>query len=89
MEGEVYDEHLFRPLRESVAAICKDLGLKPDWSRWDDELGFPPETRRTDHDFTSIWAKWPSGAKGRREYALADRQIAAARSDPPRPSRRE
>jgi hypothetical protein len=103
MEGEVYDEHLFRPLRESVAAICQDLGLKPDWSRWDDEVGFPLETRRTDHDFTSIWAKWPSGAKLRREYDLADRQIAVTRKaaelrpaldaaaprHPPRPSPRE
>jgi hypothetical protein len=103
MEGEVYDEHLFRPLRESVEAICKDLGLKPDWSRWDDEAGFPPETRRTDHDFTSIWAKWPSGAKGRREYRVEEDQIAAIRAGaarqpglgggaprgPPRPDRRE
>ena len=71
MESEVYDEFLFRPFRESVAAICQDLGLKPDWRRWDDELGFPAETRRTDHDFTGDWATWPSGAKARRMWYAA------------------
>jgi hypothetical protein len=76
MESEAYDEFLFRPFRESVAAICQDLGLKPDWRRWDDELGFPPETRRTDHNFTSDWATWPSGAQARRMwYAATPRPI--------------
>ena len=82
MESEVYDEFLFRPFRDSVAAICKDLGLKPDWRRWDDELGFPPETRRTDHKFTRQWATWPSGAQARRMWYAAEAAAGRARSPP-------
>jgi len=33
-EGERYDAFVHRPLKETVAAICDDLGLTPDWSRW-------------------------------------------------------
>jgi hypothetical protein len=88
VEGETYDELLFRPFRASVEAICRDLGLHPDWSRWDDEVGFPPETRRTDHDFTSIWVRWPSGAKLRRDYNAQTRERDPERP-PPRPNRRE
>lgn len=29
------------PLKDAVAAICADLGLKPDWSLWSED-GFPP-----------------------------------------------
>jgi hypothetical protein len=29
------------PLKDAVAAICADFGLKPDWSQWT-ENGFPP-----------------------------------------------
>jgi hypothetical protein len=29
------------PLKDAIAAICTDLGLKPDWSLWTDN-GFPP-----------------------------------------------
>jgi hypothetical protein len=82
MESEVYDDFLFRPFRDSVAAICQDLGLKPDWRRWDDEVGFPPETRRTDHNFTSDWATWPSGAKARRMWYAAEAGSGLARSPP-------
>jgi hypothetical protein len=88
VEGETYDELLFRPFRESVEAICKDLGLSPDWSRWDDEVGFPPATRRTDNDFTSVWARWPAGAKLRRHHGVVARQVDLARQ-PPHPNRRE
>ncbi|HLZ84268.1 MAG TPA: hypothetical protein VKQ54_11935 [Caulobacteraceae bacterium] len=31
-----------RPLREAVERICKDLDLKPDWSRWTDN-GWPED----------------------------------------------
>ncbi|HLZ83029.1 MAG TPA: hypothetical protein VKQ54_05635 [Caulobacteraceae bacterium] len=31
-----------RPLREAVERICKDLDLKPDWSRWTDD-GWPED----------------------------------------------
>jgi hypothetical protein len=29
------------PLKDAVAAICADFGLKPDWSQWTED-GFPP-----------------------------------------------
>jgi hypothetical protein len=41
IEGERYDAFVHRPLKEAVKAICDDLGLNPDWSRWTDD-GFPP-----------------------------------------------
>lgn len=40
IEGERYDTLIHRPLKESVAAICKDLNLEPDWSLWTGD-GFP------------------------------------------------
>ena len=40
IENDDYDAFLFRPWRETVAAICADLGLNPDWSLWSDEDGF-------------------------------------------------
>ena len=36
-EGERYDAFIHRPLRETVEAICEDLDLHPDWSRWTDD----------------------------------------------------
>jgi hypothetical protein len=36
-----FDRLLNGPLRDAVAAICADLGLKPDWSLWTED-GFPP-----------------------------------------------
>ena len=53
-EGERYDTVVFRPLRESVESICKDLGLAPDWSRWTED-GFPRETRRTSMEWSPMW----------------------------------
>jgi hypothetical protein len=55
-EGERYDAFIFRPLKEAVAAICDDLGLKPDWSRWAGEGWPPPESssRRWDTGWRPI-----------------------------------
>jgi hypothetical protein len=36
-----YEALLRGPLKDAIAAICKELGLKPDWSLWTAE-GFPP-----------------------------------------------
>lgn len=41
-ETETYDEILFRPLKETVEAVCADLGLTPDWSRWTGDGWLPP-----------------------------------------------
>ncbi len=41
IETEDLDDHRLKgDFRGCVEAICDDLGLKPDWSRWSDDLGF-------------------------------------------------
>ncbi|MDB5481038.1 MAG: hypothetical protein JWO83_2091 [Caulobacteraceae bacterium] len=75
-EGERYDAFLFRPLRESVEAICADLGLTPDCSRWTDD-GFPPETRTSRREWHSMWRPNPAPRRG------APPGEAAALADPP------
>jgi hypothetical protein len=87
-EGERYDSLLFRPLRESVEAICKDLELTPDWSRWTED-GFPPDTRNPRRDWPSMWRPNPERAERRRlakAEALADPPPGFR---PPDPHRRE
>jgi hypothetical protein len=88
-EGERYDGVLYRPLRESVAAICKDLGLTPDWSRWTED-GFPPDTRNPRPDWPSMWRPNPERVEARR-LAKAE-ETAGAKSlaaQPPDPHRRD
>ena len=100
-EGERYDSILYRPLRESVEAICKDLGLSPDWSRWTED-GFPRETRTRRYDWAASWRPDPEGAAKRRlasaerkaaaESLAAARALAVAKSlaaQPPDPHRRD
>jgi hypothetical protein len=73
-EGERYDSLLYRPLRESVEAICKDLGLTFDSSRWTED-GFPPDTRNPRRDWPSMWRPDPKRVEARRlarAEALAD-----------------
>jgi hypothetical protein len=40
-EDEAYLDCAGQPLRETVERLCHDLGLHPDWSRWDGE-GWEP-----------------------------------------------
>jgi len=40
-QEDKYQALLKGPLKDAIAAICKDLGIKPDWSLWTDN-GFPP-----------------------------------------------
>jgi hypothetical protein len=40
-ENDRFYKLLDGPLKDAVAAICADLGLKPDWSQWTED-GFPP-----------------------------------------------
>jgi hypothetical protein len=40
-DGPQFYKLLNGPLKDAIAAICADLGLKPDWSLWTDD-GFPP-----------------------------------------------
>jgi len=44
-DDEAYEDYDELPLRETVERLCKDLGLDPDWSRWDGEgweAGYAP-----------------------------------------------
>ena len=88
-EGDRYDSLLYRPLRESVEAICNDLGISPDWSRWTED-GFSPETRTTRRHWPSFWAPDPVAAKARR-LARAETPAAAGApaAPPPDPHRRQ
>ncbi|MDB5479495.1 MAG: hypothetical protein JWO83_548 [Caulobacteraceae bacterium] len=97
-EGECYDSVLYRPLRESVEAICKDLGLTPDWSRWTED-GFPPDTRNARRDWPSMWRPDPKRVEARRlaraerkaaaESLAAAQTLAALAAQPPDPHRRD
>jgi len=40
-ENDRFYKLLDGPLKDAVATICADLGLKPDWSQWTED-GFPP-----------------------------------------------
>ena len=89
-EGERYDAFVFRPLRESVEAICGDLGLTPDWSRWTD-AGFPPETRTTRYDWPDLWVYHrPHADQRRRENAARETAACSpAAAAPPDPHSRQ
>ena len=64
-EGERYDAFVHRPLKEAVAAICEDLGLSPDWSRWTGD-GWPPAAEGPRYRWQSLWAPTAGGARKRR-----------------------
>jgi hypothetical protein len=46
IESDRFDAFLYRPLKEGVEAVCADLGLTPDWSRWTGEGWAPSPIRR-------------------------------------------
>ncbi len=52
-ETETYDTILYRPLKETVEAVCADLGLTPDWSRWTGDGWLPPTSRQL---WQTFWA---------------------------------
>jgi hypothetical protein len=41
-EGRRFDAYLSLNLNEAITAICKDLGFRPDWDRWNGETWKPP-----------------------------------------------
>ncbi len=55
-EGERYDAIVNLPLREAVEAICEDLDLHPDWSRWTGEGWAPPPPNAPRYVWQSCWA---------------------------------
>jgi hypothetical protein len=54
-EGERYDAFVHRPLREAVEAICEDLDLHPDWSRWTGD-GWSPSPEHKGPQWSAGWA---------------------------------
>ncbi len=54
-EGERYDEFVELPFKEAVAAICDDLGLKPDWSRWNGEGFTQPPPGAPRRQWQNVW----------------------------------
>ena len=66
VERENYDSLLYRPWREAVVAICADLGLDPDWSRWTDEGGSNREPHASGYYWETFWKYCPDQAAERR-----------------------
>jgi hypothetical protein len=55
LEDPVFCRLLEGPLKDAVAAICADLGLKPDWSLWTED-GFPPPGGGEEEDWIAFFA---------------------------------
>jgi len=53
MDAEFY-RLLKGPLKNAIAAICADLGLKPDWSLWTED-GFPPPPGGREEDWIAFF----------------------------------
>ncbi len=51
------------PLQDAVAAICADLGLKPDWSLWTED-GFPPPPGGGEEDWIAFFVPDPPDPGG-------------------------
>jgi hypothetical protein len=64
-DSERYDAFIHRPLKESVAAICEDLGLHPDWSLWT-EGGFTPRPDARRYQWQMFWRPKPRDASAPR-----------------------
>jgi len=54
MDAEFY-RLLKGPLKNAIAAICADFGLKPDWSLWTED-GFPPPPGGRKEDWIAFFA---------------------------------
>ena len=87
-EGERYDAFVFLPLRESVEAICADLGLTPDWSRWTDD-GFPHDAPSARYDWPDLWRYNAENAAHRRRNRAEANAASQPGSAPLDPHRRE
>jgi hypothetical protein len=54
-QEDKYQALLKGPLKDAIAAICKELGLKPDWSLWT-ESGFPAPGEGGIEDWVEFFA---------------------------------
>ncbi len=66
IEYDRQDTFASRPWRECVEAICADLGLAPDWSRWSDETGFVGPVGKPNVKWNMLWRYDPKRAEQRR-----------------------
>jgi hypothetical protein len=55
-EDAAFHRLLNGPLKDAVAAICADLGLKPDWSLWTED-GFPPPPGGEEEDWIDFFLR--------------------------------
>jgi hypothetical protein len=65
-----YEALLRGPLKDAIAAICKDLGLKPDWSLWTAK-GFPAPPGGGVEDWVAFFAQDAVAAPPRPNWLLA------------------
>ncbi len=82
IERETYDDLLTLPFRDCVAAICADLGLDPDWSRWSDETGFAEHAALLRHERRRDLAEGREPAEVVRQYVAARCEAAGAPLEP-------
>jgi hypothetical protein len=66
-EYDRLERFLDLPFRECVEAICRDLGLKPDWTTWSDETGFAAPIGKPNVKWHMIWRHDPKRAEARRQ----------------------
>ena len=66
-EYDRLERFLSLPFRECVEAICRDLGLKPDWSTWSDETGFAGPIGKPNVKWHMLWSHDPKRAERRRQ----------------------
>jgi hypothetical protein len=65
-DRETQETIVSRSWRDSVEAICADLGLPLDWSRWSDETGFAGEPGKPRVKWNMLWTYDPKRSEQRR-----------------------
>jgi hypothetical protein len=84
-QQDKYEALLRGPLKDAIAAICKDLGIKPDWSLWTAN-GFPPPPGGGVEDWVAFFvpqaAAAPAPRPDRPEPMPPPRYPAARERDP-------
>ena len=86
IDSEDYDAALSLSFRDCVAAICADLGLDPDWSRWSDDVGFAPDASGGGRQWQRLWAYNPARAEARRRQARPALPVGESLGADPPPS---
>jgi hypothetical protein len=93
IDYETRDRFASLPWRECVEAICADMGLEPDWSRWSEETGFIGPIGKPDVKWNTLWSYDPKRADARRRRRAGRPEpaeaVAAATAHPPDPHSRQ